>query len=61
MAHRCGSGKWRERDKSQKNRSDKKLKMATIAAQMPVAAFCYGNKEQLDCLARLELYTIEDM
>ena len=28
---------------------------------MPVAAFCYGSKEQLDCLARLELHTIEDM
>ena len=33
----------------------------TIAAQMPVVAFCYGNTEQLDCLARLGLHTIGDM
>ena len=33
----------------------------TIAAQMPAVAFCYGNKEQLACLARLDLHTIGDM
>ena len=33
----------------------------TIAAQMPVTAFCYGNKEQLDCLARRDIHTIQDM
>ena len=28
---------------------------------MPVTAFCYGNAEQLDCLARLNIKTMEDM
>ena len=31
------------------------------AAQMPVGAFCYGDKEQLDCLARLDLHSMGDM
>ena len=33
----------------------------TYAAQMPVTAFCYGSKQQLDCLARLDIHTIQDM
>ena len=28
---------------------------------MPVTAFCYGNAEQLDCLARLNIKTMEDL
>ena len=41
----------------------KKLKQMsiTIAAQMHVTDFCHGNKEQLDCLARLDIHTMEDM
>ena len=35
--------------------------MSVTTAQMPVAAFCYGSAEQLDCLARLNIKTMEDM
>ena len=35
--------------------------MSITDAQKPVTAFCYGNKEQLDCLARLDIHTMEDM
>ena len=33
----------------------------TTAAQMPVTSFCYGNKKQLECLARLDIHTMQDM
>jgi hypothetical protein len=35
--------------------------MSVTTAQMLVTAFCYGNAEQLDCLARLNIKTMEDM
>ena len=35
--------------------------MSTTTAEMSVTAFCYGNAEQLDCLARLNIKTMEDM
>ena len=35
--------------------------MSVTTAQMPVTAFCYGSAEQLDCLARLNIKTMEDM
>ena len=35
--------------------------MSITTAQMPVTAFCYGSAEQLECLARLNIKTMEDM
>ena len=35
--------------------------MSVTIAQMPVTAFCYGSAEQLECLARLNIKTMEDM
>lgn len=52
----CWSG-WRRSGASKR----RKWLRLQLRSQMPVAAFCYGSKKQLDCLARLELYTIEDM